>query len=359
VLPPQPPQPPPVTSYTITFDPQGGTVTPSQAVTGNNGRLTSLPAPARAGHTFSGWFTAASGGTRITTDTVFTANTTVFAQWTAVPPPVTYTITFDPQGGSVTPAQAVTGNNGRLTSLPTPARTGHTFNGWFTSASGGTRITTDTVFTADTTIFAQWTPMTYTVTFDLAGGTHTGGQSLVQTVVNGQNAVLPTGLQRNGYIFSHWNGTHTNITSDRTITAVWTIPGTGGFNVFELNIDDVESHALHFSGNISPVPLLSSLEFELESTWNGDFVRYGSDLYIDSSGNFGGVFYGRDLWDSLMYGFTVKVYVDGIQIQASDFWIRRAEERSVRSGNIERRIQIAADENFGNIVYEGILNDEE
>ena len=75
-----------------------------------------------------------------------------------VPENLTYTVSFDANGGSVTPASAVTGADGKLASLPTPTRSGsYSFKGWYTAASGGTQVTTSTVFTADTTIYAQWT----------------------------------------------------------------------------------------------------------------------------------------------------------------------------------------------------------
>ncbi|MCL2688840.1 MAG: InlB B-repeat-containing protein [Chitinispirillia bacterium] len=74
--------------------------------------------------------------------------------------PVTYTITFNAgTGGSVTPATATTAANGTLSALPVPARSGHTFSGWFTEAAGGTQVTTSTVFTANAAIFARWTPI--------------------------------------------------------------------------------------------------------------------------------------------------------------------------------------------------------
>ena len=82
-------------------------------------------------------------------------------------PATGYTITFDANGGSVTPANAVTGAGGKLTSLPTPTRSGsYSFDGWYTAASGGTKITTDSVFSANTTVYAHWT---YT------GGSSSGG----------------------------------------------------------------------------------------------------------------------------------------------------------------------------------------
>lgn len=68
-----------------------------------------------------------------------------------------YTIAFNANGGTVNPNYAITDSSGKLTSLPTPALTDYKFDGWFTAASGGTRITTETVFSSDTTIYAQWT----------------------------------------------------------------------------------------------------------------------------------------------------------------------------------------------------------
>ncbi|MDO4314500.1 MAG: S-layer homology domain-containing protein [Oscillospiraceae bacterium] len=66
------------------------------------------------------------------------------------------TITFNANGGECSVASAVT-ENGKLTALPTPTREGHTFNGWFTASTGGEEVTTDTVFTSDTTLYARWT----------------------------------------------------------------------------------------------------------------------------------------------------------------------------------------------------------
>jgi hypothetical protein len=68
-------------SYVITFNANGGTVIPETAKTETDGRLTSLPIPTHAGDIFIGWFTAAEGGTPVSTDYVFTADTPIFARW--------------------------------------------------------------------------------------------------------------------------------------------------------------------------------------------------------------------------------------------------------------------------------------
>ena len=68
------------------------------------------------------------------------------------PEPEEFTITFDAAGGT-TPASQTT-VDGKLTSLPTSTRDGYNFLGWYTA--GGDRVTTDTVFAADTTLYARW-----------------------------------------------------------------------------------------------------------------------------------------------------------------------------------------------------------
>ena len=75
-------EPIPVTEYTITFNVNGGSGTiPSQTTSGQ--KLSSLPTATHSGsYSFAGWYTAASGGTQITTAHVFSANTTVYAHWT-------------------------------------------------------------------------------------------------------------------------------------------------------------------------------------------------------------------------------------------------------------------------------------
>jgi hypothetical protein len=66
----------------------------------------------------------------------------------------------------------------------------------------------------------------YTVIFDLNGGTRTGGGELIQTIVAGGAATAPT-VTRSGYTFSGWDKTFDHITSDITVTALWSIISSG------------------------------------------------------------------------------------------------------------------------------------
>mgnify|MGYP002751111421 CR=1 FL=1 len=67
----------------------------------------------------------------------------------------TATVTLNYNGGGTNTTITVKKNSS--ITLPTPKRSGYTFNGWYTEPVGGSRITTATVFTGDTTIYAQWT----------------------------------------------------------------------------------------------------------------------------------------------------------------------------------------------------------
>ena len=69
-----------------------------------------------------------------------------------------YAIGMDAQGGICSTVVTYTNLSGKLESTPEqPTMTGYTFDGWYTEPVGGSRITTATVFTGDTTIYAQWT----------------------------------------------------------------------------------------------------------------------------------------------------------------------------------------------------------
>lgn len=71
--------------YEITFDANGGQCDTKNMYTDTAGKLSALPTPTRGGYTFDGWFTEQSGGTAVTAETVYNANTTLYAHWMAIP----------------------------------------------------------------------------------------------------------------------------------------------------------------------------------------------------------------------------------------------------------------------------------
>lgn len=66
-------------------------------------------------------------------------------------------VTFNANGGAVSTVSAYTGQNGKLSSLPVANRGGCSFDGWYTAPVGGSKVTTDSVFSVDTTVYAHWT----------------------------------------------------------------------------------------------------------------------------------------------------------------------------------------------------------
>ena len=160
--------------YKITFNANGGTVTPATAITDASGKLiTTLPTPIRDGYTFNGWYTAVDSGEKVGEGKLYTADTTLYAQWTKIvipPTPATYIITFDANGGAVSTATMTTRADGKLPSLPTASRASYTFDGWYTETNEGTQITTNTVFDRDITVYAHWT-------YSGSSGGNTGGGS--------------------------------------------------------------------------------------------------------------------------------------------------------------------------------------
>ena len=73
--------------YTVTFDSNGGTVSTKSKKVTYNSTYDTLPIPTRAGYTFDGWYTALTGGTKVTKDTVVTAmaNHPLYARWSPIP----------------------------------------------------------------------------------------------------------------------------------------------------------------------------------------------------------------------------------------------------------------------------------
>jgi uncharacterized repeat protein (TIGR02543 family) len=111
-------------------------------------------APRRDGYVFEGYFTKKTSGSKISASTKPTKPVTYYAQWSKKP----YTLTFNANGGSVTPYSKKIVEKKNLGELPEPTRYDHTFDGWYTAKSGGTKVTSATKMSAkDMVIYAQWT----------------------------------------------------------------------------------------------------------------------------------------------------------------------------------------------------------
>ena len=237
------------TTYTVTVGNDGngtGTATPSTAAAGTTITLTATP---NKGYHFKEW-QVMSGNVTIKDDkfTMPNAHVEVKAIFEEdVPAPAEFIVIFDGNGGTPS-VGSMTTTNQKLTSLPSASRSGsYSFDGWYTKKSGGTKITKDTVFHADTTVYAHWTytggggggynpPVTYyTLRFE------TGGGSDIPSVREAYNAYIdltkyvPTWR---GHTFIGWYSERSlmnkvsgvYLTKDMTVYALWRVdknPDTG------------------------------------------------------------------------------------------------------------------------------------
>ena len=158
--------------YVCAFDAQGGTVTPAFKYVTYQDAYGTLPTPVLSGYSFVGWYTAASGGTRVLEETIFTSKLDhiLYAHWSTVGQ--TRTIYFDAAGGTCPTASKSATVGSAVGTLPTATRSGYTFVGWFRSTVGNDQVTAQTIMGEENmTLYAHWSATTVTITFNANGGT--------------------------------------------------------------------------------------------------------------------------------------------------------------------------------------------
>ncbi len=127
--------------YTVNFNANGGSVSPTSKTVTYDATYEELPTPTREGYTFNGWWTATSGGSPVTASTPvkITATQTLYARWTAN----NYTITLnsDLATSHGTPSFGVTYDEVTIASITSPSRDKYTFWGYYTGENGaGTQL---------------------------------------------------------------------------------------------------------------------------------------------------------------------------------------------------------------------------
>lgn len=157
-------------SYLVTFDPNGGRVSPASTAVTIGKKYGPLPTPNRTGYSFDGWYTKETGGTKVTETTTVGENlpATLYAHWIAKK----YLVTLNANGGKIdtTSGQVSTKSytatyGSKYNFLPRPIRTGgYNFDGWYTDQTNGTKVESDTTVTTakDHILYAHWslTPAT-------------------------------------------------------------------------------------------------------------------------------------------------------------------------------------------------------
>ena len=173
-------------NYSIGYNLNGGSISGQKTSYNVTTESFTLPTPTRTGYTFTGW-TESNGSTPQKSVTIAkgsTGNKSYTANWQAN----AYTLTVNPNGGningttsakSLSPPLYYNGGNWWNLNGEKPSRTGYTFEGWYTSTEGGTKIyNTDGtctnegtywknnsyVHTGNLSVYAHWKANTYTIT---------------------------------------------------------------------------------------------------------------------------------------------------------------------------------------------------
>ena len=135
-------------------------------------------------------------------------------------PELTYTV------GNLAPGKTKADALSTEPALACPTFNGNTPGSYTITLTGGT-ATDNYSITARTDGTLTVAEQTYTITFNLNGGTRTGGGELIQTVAKGSAATAPT-VSRSSYTFTGWDKSFDNVTADLTVTASWSYNGGGG-----------------------------------------------------------------------------------------------------------------------------------
>jgi len=230
-------------TYSYSYQLNGGTSTqPAPGTAIYNASITLPAAPTRSGFTFAGWNDGTNTIPLATTSVNITANRIFVAQWTAE----SFTITFDGNSafGGVATSGSVT--NGTFVAGGVPysiaangfTKAGYNFDGWKNSAGTSFVVGSGYSTLANLTLIAQWTPASYTITYNANGAT-SGTAPTSGTLTTGTAftaAANPTpALTKTGYTFTRWNtkadgsgssfapGAAVTALSNLTLFAEWTV----------------------------------------------------------------------------------------------------------------------------------------
>lgn len=227
--------------FTVTYNLNGGSNDSSNPTSYTIDTTTGLTLhePTRIGYDFLGWRYKGNYVTEINPSWI--ENITLEAIWRAH----TYSISYELNGGtnnSNNPTSYTIESN--TITLLDPSRFAYTFSGWYRTASFSNKVTQITKGSyEDLTLYAKWTPVSYSITYNLNGGTNASSNPSTYTIESAFTFASPS---KTGYTFLGWfdeNGNQiTNINAGTTgalkLTANWNDGDT--YNVV-LNADGGET----------------------------------------------------------------------------------------------------------------------
>ena len=210
----------PASTYTISYNANGGTGAPSSQTKTYNKTLTlSSTIPTRASvqeedtlisYTFKGWATSKTGSVAYKAGGSYTKNAsaTLYAVWSTTSTVNKFDVVYNTGTGRTIPSQVKTQGTALTLTTTVPNKNGFTFKHWNTAEDGsGTGYTSGASYTteADVILYAIFTPWTHTVQFNANGGDSSSIPSSF-TKTGGVEATLSDAIPtRTGYVFRYWN----------------------------------------------------------------------------------------------------------------------------------------------------------
>jgi len=193
-------------NYTISYNLNGGSVSSNKTTYTIETETFTLNNPTRLGYNFVGW--SGTGLSSNTTNVSITkgsyGNRTYTANWT----PINYTISYNLNGGTVSSNKTTYTIETETFTLNNPTKDYYNFLGW-----SGTGLSSKTINVSITkgsygnrTYTANWTPIIYTISYDMQGGTNNGNNPSSITVESGE--VILANPSRVGYTFVGWTGSN-------------------------------------------------------------------------------------------------------------------------------------------------------
>lgn len=268
-------------TYTVTLNDNGSTSTITATYDEVLPDLESLP-DATGGNSFGGYYTQQSAkGTKFIgadgkgcTAWDITEDTTLYAAWG-------YKITYENTTRAQNPnAEVYTGEEDVI--LVEASKDYYTFEGWFDSETGGNEVEKIEAGSAGAkTLYAHWTPVTYSITYELAGGTFVSEDYATSYTIESDEITLPSATKEGGYTFKGWkkenDETEMTIipkgsTGNITLTAIWVYSDISNL------IDEITSEvsiSIEKVEDVSKITLAATLGFS-DYTWRIDGVLASS-----------------------------------------------------------------------------------
>ena len=307
---------------TITFNPMGGTVSPTSKQVSPLATYGDLPTPVKGEYAFLGWTTTQNSTNYLEFSTPITnlSDHTIYANYAES----TYTITLNKQNGTGGDNTVVAPYNDSIPTITVPTRSGYTFGGYYTGTNGsGAKYynsdgTSEIIYTQanNLTLYAKWIPITYTIGYTLNGGSVTSANPNNYTIES--SAITLNNPTKTGFTFSGWSGTDLTGSANTTVTIA---SGSTGNRAYTANfvVDAITGQAItattnsiNFGGTTATTVTITG---GTENTTNRTYSSSDDSIAIVSSeGVVTGVAAGTATITVTLYDYENNVYTATVNI---------------------------------------------